>query len=80
MNKVYYLSETEWRTLVVDTLDYLGYEEISRKNVKELADYIFDMIITANLDGMLVWVSGKLFELWTYEDILSFLKKYYKLK
>ena len=80
MYKMFYLSETDWRNLIVEIIDDLGYDEVSKKNINQIATIIDDMISENNLDGMLVWISGELYELWTLDDIVKLLKNYYKLK
>jgi hypothetical protein len=80
MYKMFYLSETDWRNLIVEIIDDLGYDEVSKKNINQIATIIDDMISENNLDGMLVWISGELYELWTLDDIVKLLKNYYELK
>jgi hypothetical protein len=80
MNKVYYLSETEWRSLIVDILDDLGYDDIKMDNIEQIASYLQDMVDSEGLDGMVVWYRGDLIELWGFESILKFLERYYRVR
>ena len=76
--KMYILSNTEYRSLITDVLDVLGYEEVTEKNIKEVVDYIWENLIECetDIDGfMIVDSKGEWIGIWSQDRLTDFISR-----